>query len=97
MHAHLINMATGERIELSKQRVLIGRRRDCDIVVNHYTVSAHHCLLFRTEDEGCWYVRDLKSTNGTWVNGMQVDEMPISSGDDVSLGKSLRFLIEYGL
>ncbi len=96
MYARLVNPKTGDRIELTKQRLLIGRRRGCDIVVNHPAVSAHHCLLYRTEEDGCWYIRDLQSTNGSWVNGARISESPVYSGDEIYFGKMRGYRLEYG-
>ena len=94
MSARLVKVGTGERFELRKQRVLMGRRSDCDIVLIHPMVSAHHCVLQRNDEDGCWYVKDLGSTNGTWVNGRQVVESQLSPRDVISLGKHPRFQFE---
>ena len=94
MSTRLVEVATNEVVELLLDRILMGRRKDCDIILRRPLVSAHHCVLHRNNDDGCWYVQDLDSTNGTWVNGQQVTESPLSSGDYIGLGKNLRFRFE---
>jgi pSer/pThr/pTyr-binding forkhead associated (FHA) protein len=65
--------------------VKVGRARHCDCVVSDPTVSRVHASL-RHED-GHWWVRDLRSTNGTSVNGCLIaDEVEVAPGDVVSFG-----------
>jgi len=78
--------------KLHKHILLVGRRPDCDIVIPHRTVSAHHCrLLIR---QGYWFVNDLDSSNGTRVNGFAVDEHRLDPGDTLWIAL-LRFQIKY--
>ena len=49
---------------------LVGRRGDCDLRLEHKSVSKLHCMLVRTD--GLLVLRDLGSTNGTRVNGTRV-------------------------
>jgi pSer/pThr/pTyr-binding forkhead associated (FHA) protein len=64
---------------------LLGRARDCDCVLNDDTVSRQHAAL-RHED-GSWFLRDLRSSNGTRVNGSRVlDEVEVRPGDRVMFG-----------
>lgn len=68
---------TGKAIEIPLQRpVLIGRSPDCNLQVKDAVVSKHHCLVFpiaRLRNQPYrrpqWYVTDLDSSNGTYVNG----------------------------
>lgn len=70
---------TGHQSEL-----LIGRRRDCDVVLFDPAVSRHHVrLLFR---DGTWVLRDLDSTNGTILNGERVGRCELRPGDRLVLG-----------
>ncbi len=50
------------------------------------TVSRRHAELRVEED--CWVLRDLGSSNGTWVNGRRVIESEVRPGDVVQLGAS---------
>ena len=68
----------------------IGRAPDCDIVVNNPAVSSHHCRL-SLSDSGL-RIEDLKSANGTYVNGQRVaGVVPVFSEDVVTLGKTIPF------
>lgn len=76
----------GDPIPLVKRELLVGRRESCDIVLRFANVSAHHCLLFL--DAGYWYVRDLKSRNGTRVGGVRVAEtMRLDPGDELTIAR----------
>ena len=74
----------GKRTVLSGSRVLIGRSRDCDIMLDDPNVSRRHAELRR--DNGGWVVADLASTNGVKVNGRRVEEQPLAPGDEITLG-----------
>jgi pSer/pThr/pTyr-binding forkhead associated (FHA) protein len=66
----LIPTGGGEEIPLRKDRITIGRRENCDIVLRFPNVSGQHCRL--TLEQGYWFVKDLDSRNGTKVNGYRV-------------------------
>ena len=63
---------------------VIGRSSACQIVLGDDTVSRRHAEL-RFED-GRWLLRDLGSSNGTWVNGGRVIEPEVRPGDLIHLG-----------
>jgi hypothetical protein len=65
--------------------VTVGRSHDCDVVVGEQTVSRRHAEL-RHADDDAWIVRDLDSTNGTWLNGSRVHEARVCGGDELWLG-----------
>jgi FHA domain-containing protein/uncharacterized protein DUF1707 len=69
---------------LREARVLIGRSSACQLVLGDDTVSRRHAEL-RIQD-GCWLLRDLGSSNGTWVNGRRVMEAEVRPGDLIHLG-----------
>jgi len=74
----------GKHNVLSGSRVLLGRSRECDIMVNDPNVSRRHAEL--RSDGGRWSVVDLGSTNGIKVNGRRVDQRELSDGDKLTLG-----------
>jgi hypothetical protein len=74
----------GRRNVLSGSRVVIGRSREADIVLQDPNVSRRHAEL-RRGDEG-WQIVDLGSTNGIKVNGRRVDNQPLRPGDEITIG-----------
>jgi pSer/pThr/pTyr-binding forkhead associated (FHA) protein len=75
--------------------MLVGRRRGCHITLTDGRVSAHHCQL-KLEPDGHWYVRDLGSTNGTFVNGQRINLKQLELGDELRIGTVCRFRVESG-
>ena len=66
--------------------VVIGRAPDCQIVLRDVGISRNHAKLV-VGDDGVVRIVDLKSKNGTQVNGVPVVEAPLKDGDRVLLGK----------
>ncbi len=64
--------------------LLLGRSSACQLVFADDTVSRRHAEL-RLQD-GRWMLRDLGSSNGTWVNGRRVMEAEVAPGDEIGLG-----------
>jgi pSer/pThr/pTyr-binding forkhead associated (FHA) protein len=70
--------------ELGGDFVMIGRAPSNQIVVDHPSISAHHALLLRT---GASYsLKDLNSTNGTWINGDCITDVELKDGDTIRFG-----------
>jgi EAL domain-containing protein (putative c-di-GMP-specific phosphodiesterase class I) len=68
-----------ERIEIDRTPFTLGRNESCDYQILSSRVSREHAEIAR---EGETYrVRDLKSTNGTFVNGERIDEHRLADGD----------------
>jgi pSer/pThr/pTyr-binding forkhead associated (FHA) protein len=82
MNAKLIPLTGGEPIELPREMVIVGRREDCDVKLEHKSVSKQHCVLVKTN--GLVMLRDLGSTNGTRVNGQRVRRAALVPDDTVS-------------
>jgi len=76
----------GARFALEGQPVSAGRSPDSVIFLDDVTVSRRHVTFARTES-GRPLVRDLGSLNGTYVNGVRVDEKLLESGDEIQVGK----------
>lgn len=77
------NFAAGD-IQLGAGRLRLGRAPESHVVLNDREVSKHHAEVEWTE-EG-WVVRDLGSSNGTYVNGEAVEVCLLQGGDVVELG-----------
>ena len=69
----LLSMSLTNGIQLLEQpRLRIGRASDCEVVLAHDSVSKRHVQLSRTEDG--YELLDLKSVNGTTLNGLPLKE-----------------------
>jgi pSer/pThr/pTyr-binding forkhead associated (FHA) protein len=75
----------GKEIPVPSPKCLIGRGDDCHLRPQVDAISRHHCEIITTENEVI--VRDLKSRNGTFVNGDQVNgEAVLLAGDTLRVG-----------
>lgn len=63
----------------------IGRAPDNDLVIDNPTISSKHARIYTYLTVS--YIEDLKSTNGTYVNGKRIQKHILKAGDAVSLGK----------
>ena len=73
-----------ERFSLAGDRVLIGRSHECDLVLPDVVLSRRHAEL--VHGKRGWAVRDLRSLNGTHVNGARVEnERPLRDGDVIGI------------
>ncbi|MEA2298583.1 MAG: hypothetical protein QOF77_1519 [Solirubrobacteraceae bacterium] len=82
----------GKRMPIGPSGAVIGRSRDCDIVMTSTDVSRRHAEILAT-DNG-WAVHDLGSTNGVRVNGQRIrGTEAIHAGDTIELGAA-RLTIE---
>ena len=77
--------AAGTRFPLTSQKVvMIGRSGFCDIVLNKRSVSREHARIF--ERNGQYFITDLGSNNGTFVNGQAIHEpITLQDGDRINL------------
>lgn len=82
-YGELIPLDGSKTLTLFEPRLSIGRDRTCDLVLPHSDVSHEHCLLYMYS--GWWYVKDLKSANGTRINKVAVDQKRIAPGAILSI------------
>jgi DNA-binding NtrC family response regulator len=80
------------RVCVGEHPIQVGRDADSDIVVSDPTASFRHCRLEPSRDG--LFVRDLGSSNGTFVNGMRVDRALLSSGAVVRVGRTELCVLE---
>lgn len=81
----LVPTGGGETIVLKKDKLVVGRREGCDIVLRFTNVSSQHARL--TLEDGYWFVKDLQSSNGTKVDGMRVDRKRLDPESTVAFAK----------
>lgn len=73
-----------KNFRLNKPTMTIGRNANNDIVIPEPTISAYHATI--TIENGSFFINDLSSTNGTFVNGTKIDKKILKSGDLIKLG-----------
>src|SRR5579875_4204863 len=83
MRAQLLPLDGTPPITINKDLVVIGRKEECDVRLEHKSVSKMHCILVKTD--GLLLLRDLGSTNGTRVNGTRVRRAALLPNDQISI------------
>lgn len=78
--------------ELGQETTLLGRGDDCDVVIDDRQVSRHHAKIIRN-DEG-YFLVDLNSKNGTFLNGDQLvgESHILQDGDQLGIALSCRLV-----
>ncbi len=88
-----------QEFPLVGEQSTIGRSADNQIVVNDAEVSRRHArIIARQDTQGTkYFIEDLGSTNGTFVNGLRCNQLtPLVDGDSVELGDSIQLLFLRG-
>ncbi|MCI0461404.1 MAG: FHA domain-containing protein [Gemmataceae bacterium] len=93
MRAQLIPLDGGQPIEIAKDLTLVGRKEECDLRLDHKSVSKLHCVLAKTD--GLLFLRDLGSTNGTRVNGQRIRRAALLPNDQVMIA-GFKFRVHFG-
>lgn len=79
-----------QQIQLSKERMTLGRHPRNDIVLSHPAVSGEHAVIVTILDDS--FLEDLHSTNGTFVNGHRIGKHFLQHQDAIKMAK---FQIEF--
>lgn len=78
----------GRRIDLQGRPLLMGRAQDADLVLEDDYASGRHARLFPQGTR--WFLEDLGSTNGTFVDGAQISRaLPVGPGSSIRIGKTV--------
>jgi transcriptional regulator with GAF, ATPase, and Fis domain len=76
----------GCKFDLSNNDVVIGKKGESDFVIEDRTVSRRHVEIVREAES--FLLRDLKSTNGTFINDIKVKEAYLAPGDVIRIGNT---------
>ncbi|MYM71249.1 FHA domain-containing protein [Duganella sp. FT134W] len=74
-----------QQVQLSKERMSLGRHPRNDIVLNHPAISAEHAVIVTILDDS--FLEDLHSTNGTFVNGHRIGKHFLQHQDAIKMAK----------
>lgn len=93
------NNVAGLKVMLESMLCRIGRGETNDIVIEDELISREHALIeaVMAADESKYILRDLDSTNGTFVNHVRISEHLLNEGDMIRLGQTFfRFTRQEG-
>lgn len=86
--AKALLVLSGRRLLVPPRGAVIGRSRDCDVVLDDAGVSRRHAEL-RPLDTAAWTIEDLGSTNGVRVNGRAIEGAhELRSGERIGMGST---------
>ena len=83
----IYGMELGRKYNLDQATVIIGRSSKCEVQVDQESVSRNHAKIITTDQS--IILRDLGSTNGTYVNDQLIDEYVLKDGDLVKIGRTI--------
>src|SRR5579864_2638765 len=93
MRAQLVPIEGGAPIDIVKDLVVVGRLEECDLRLEHKSVSKLHCVIVKTD--GLLLLRDLGSTNGTRVNGQRIRRAALLPNDQLTIA-GYKFRVLFG-
>lgn len=70
-----------------KNEIAIGRDSGNDICIDNLAVSSRHARVLKRPDDNKYAIEDLNSSNGTYLNGMEVMTQVLNNNDQVTIGK----------
>ena len=78
----------GVSIDLADQQITLGRANDATLVLTDDYASSYHARIF--PQDGQWFVEDLNSTNGTYLDRQKVTRpTPVPPGAPIRIGKTV--------
>ncbi|MCL2261329.1 MAG: FHA domain-containing protein [Fibromonadales bacterium] len=74
-----------QTVQIPEAGLLIGRSSSCNLNLKDEFASAEHCKI--SMENGAFFIEDLGSTNGTLIDGEQIDrKCPLNAGQNVQIG-----------
>ena len=83
----IYGLELGKKYNLNSASLVIGRSSKCDIQIDQESISRNHSKIVNTGKS--ILIRDLGSTNGTYVNDEPVDEYVLRDGDLIKIGRTI--------
>jgi serine/threonine protein kinase len=80
----VLHSESGKQVRLFNPTTVIGRASECDMVIKAADVSKRHCRIVLSPDQAI--VEDLGSSNGTFINGDQIERAQLNDGDELDIG-----------
>ena len=74
-----------ERERFFTENFVIGRQSECDLQIHDFRVSRIHARVFFDGDS--WWIKDMGSANGTYLNGTRIQEMLLPANSEAELGR----------
>jgi pSer/pThr/pTyr-binding forkhead associated (FHA) protein len=81
----------GLEFQIDQPEVVLGRGEDCDVLLTDLQASRTHAKILQDGDD--YFLCDLGSTNGTFLNGVKIRERLLVNGDRIRIGNNI-FLLE---
>ncbi|MBR6089715.1 MAG: FHA domain-containing protein, partial [Anaerolineaceae bacterium] len=103
MGTAFLQLKSGTGIEESLRTIILGSSqvfgRDmvmADICITSPFISRRHAVIF--EDSGTWYIQDLRSKNGTFINDKRLDDkrVPLRSGEMITFSGQITYAFQTG-
>jgi diguanylate cyclase (GGDEF)-like protein len=80
-------------LTIESDSVVLGRDKNCEVTIDDHSASRRHARIIRKS--GNYFVVDMGSTNGTWVNGESVQIQQLNTGDRIRVGRWIfKFFLE---
>jgi diguanylate cyclase (GGDEF)-like protein len=83
----IYGLELGKKFNLSRPQIIIGRSSKADIQIDQEAVSRNHCKIINTGN--AILLRDVGSTNGTYINDEMIDEYVLRDGDFIKVGRCI--------
>lgn len=77
----------GKKYSLSQSTTVIGRSSKGDIQIDEDAISRSHATIYDAGDH--YLLKDMASTNGTYVNDIEVSDQPLKDGDQIKIGRTI--------